>query len=103
MGLVRGNPDGHPDDLVEVVSRFGKIEIPVRVTSEMMDRTVAIPQCWGHQSADGLSHARKHPGINSNLLAGDGPETIETLSGMSHLSGILVDIRSVQTAPSRER
>lgn len=91
------------DDLVEVVSRFGKIEIPVRVTSEMMDRTVAIPQCWGHQSADGLSHARKHPGINSNLLAGDGPETIETLSGMSHLSGILVDIRSVQTAPSRER
>ena len=83
------------NDLVEVESRYGKIEIPVRVTAEMMERTVAIPQCWGHQKADGLSHARKHPGINSNLLAGDGPETIEVLSGMSHLSGILVDIRSV--------
>jgi anaerobic selenocysteine-containing dehydrogenase len=83
------------NDLVEVVSLYGKIEIPVRVTEEMMDRTVAIPQCWGHKDADGLAHARKHPGVNSNLLAGDGPETIETLSGMSHLSGILVDIRRV--------
>jgi formate dehydrogenase len=81
------------DDRVEVESRYGKIEIPVRVTSEMMERTVAIPQCWGHEKAEGLSHARQHPGVNSNLLAGDGPETIEQLSGMSHLSGILVDIR----------
>ncbi len=88
------------DDLVEVVSRFGKIEIPVRVTGEMMDRTVAIPQCWGHRDADGLSHARTHPGVNSNLLAGDGPDTIETLSGMSHLSGILVDIRSASSPAS---
>jgi formate dehydrogenase len=88
------------DDVVEVVSLFGKIEIPVRVTKEMMDRTVAIPQCWGHQGADGLSHARMHPGVNSNLLAGDGPETIETLSGMSHLSGILVDIRPASSPSS---
>jgi len=88
------------DDVVELVSLFGKIEIPVRVTKEMMERTVAIPQCWGHQDADGLSHARLHPGVNSNLLAGDGPETIETLSGMSHLSGILVDIRRASSPGS---
>jgi hypothetical protein len=31
--------------------------------------------------------------VNSNVLAGDGPESIERLSGMSHLSGILVDLR----------
>jgi formate dehydrogenase len=88
------------DDLVEVASLYGKIEIPVRVTMEMMDRTVAIPQCWGHQDAEGLSHARTHPGVNSNLLAGDGPETIEALSGMSHLSGILVDIRPASSPAS---
>ena len=82
------------DDRVEVTSSFGKIQIPVRVTSEMMERTVAIPQCWGHEKAEGLNHARKHPGVNSNHLAGDGLETIESLSGMSHLSGILVDIRA---------
>ena len=80
-------------DIVEVESEFGKIEIPVRVTSEMMPRTVAIPQCWGHKAAKGLKHAAEHPGVNSNLLAGDGPGNIEKLSGMSHLSGILIDIQ----------
>jgi len=81
------------NDVVEVESQFGKIEIPVRVTSEMMPRTVAIPQCWGHKDARGLKHAAQHPGVNSNLLAGDGPDNIEKLSGMSHLSGILIDVR----------
>lgn len=86
------------DDVVEVESRFGKIEIPVRVTNEMMPRTIAIPQCWGHKKAGGLRHASEHPGVNSNLLAGDGPDNIERLSGMSHLSGILIDVR--KCAPS---
>ena len=80
-------------DIVEVESEFGRIEIPVRITSEMMPRTVAIPQCWGHKQAKGLKHAAEHPGVNSNLLAGDGPGNIEKLSGMSHLSGILIDIQ----------
>jgi len=80
-------------ETVEVESTHGRIRIPVRVSDEMMPRTVAIPQCWGHAKAEGLSHAAKHPGVNSNLLAGDGPEHIEALSGMSHLSGILIDVR----------
>jgi formate dehydrogenase len=58
-----------------------------------MRRTVAIPQCWGHKNAGGLQHAALHPGVNSNLLAGDGPDNIEKLSGMSHLSGILIEVR----------
>ncbi|MEW6269942.1 MAG: molybdopterin dinucleotide binding domain-containing protein, partial [Thermodesulfobacteriota bacterium] len=81
------------DDLIEVESAHGRIRIPARVTDEMMPRTVAIPQCWGHAGADGLPHARRHAGVNSNFLAGDGPQTIERLSGMSHLSGILVELR----------
>ena len=81
------------DDRVEVRSAFGTIEIPARVSDDMMPRTVAIPQCWGHRDADGLPHAQQHPGVNSNLLAGDGARNIETLSGMSHLSGILVELR----------
>jgi formate dehydrogenase len=86
------------DDLVEVESAFGRIEIPVRVTDEMMPRTIAIPQCWGHAGAKGLRHAARHPGVNSNLVAGDGPENIEKLSGMSHLSGIPIDVRKVAQA-----
>ncbi len=77
-------------DVLVVRSDFGRIEIPVRVSDEIMPRTVAIPQCWGHRDAEGLSHARGHPGVNSNWLAGDGPRNIDPLSAMSHLSGIWV-------------
>lgn len=86
IGVANGDP-------VAVESDHGRIRIPVRVSDEMMPRTVAIPQCWGHAKAEGLSHAKTHPGVNSNLLAPDGPESIERLSGMSHLSGILIDVR----------
>jgi anaerobic selenocysteine-containing dehydrogenase len=86
------------DDRVEVESAHGKIAIPVRVSDELMPRTVAIPQCWGHAKADGLRHAQRHPGVNSNLLAGDGYDNIEGLSGMSHLSGILVEVRRAKGA-----
>jgi anaerobic selenocysteine-containing dehydrogenase len=82
----------HAGDMVTVRSAFDSIRIPVKVSDEMMPRTVAIPQCWGHKDADGLSHAQRHPGVNSNYLAGDGPDNIEKLSGMSHLSGIFVEI-----------
>lgn len=88
LGLASG-------DKVSVRSAYGEIEIPVRISDDIMPRTVAIPQCWGHKSASGLTHARKHPGVNSNYLAGDGVENIEALSGMSHLSGIIVDIAPV--------
>ncbi len=86
------------DDLVEVESAHGRIVIPIRVDDDMMPLTVAIPQCWGHEKADGLSHAQKHPGVNSNHLAGDGYDNVEKLSGMSHLSGILVDVRPAPPA-----
>ncbi|MCE2513230.1 MAG: molybdopterin-dependent oxidoreductase [Acidimicrobiia bacterium] len=83
-------------DLVSVSSAFGRVVIPIRVSDEMMPRTVAIPQCWGHDDADGLGHAQDHPGVNSNLLAGDGPDNVEELSGMAHLSGILVEVSAAQ-------
>ncbi|MGI9296247.1 MAG: molybdopterin-containing oxidoreductase family protein [Pseudomonadales bacterium] len=88
-----------PNDRVAVSSRSGRIEIPVRISDEVMQRCVAIPHGWGHGSADGLSLAQRRPGVNSNLLAGDGPENTEKLSGMSHLSGILVDIEKAAVSP----
>ena len=51
-------------DLVSVSSAFGRVVIPAKVSDEMMPRTVAIPQCWGHEDADGLGHAHSHPGVN---------------------------------------
>jgi len=86
------------DERVEVASAFGRVEIPVRISPDLMPRTVAIPQCWGHESAEGLPFAKRHAGVNSNFLAGDGIDNIENLSGMSHLSGILVEVRKLPAA-----
>lgn len=79
-------------DEAQVSSAFGSLRIPVRVSDEMMPRTVAIPHGWGHQRADGLKIASERAGVNVNWLAGDGPQNTERLSGMSHLSGILVNV-----------
>lgn len=87
-------------DLVDVRTEHGEITLPAKLSDEMMPRCIAIPQCWGHAQADGLRHAQQHPGVNSNLLAGDGIEHIEALSGMSHLSGILVNIEKSAVNPA---
>ena len=38
--------------------------------------------------------------MNVNLLAGDGADNIEKLSGMSHLAGIPVDVRRADAQPT---
>jgi formate dehydrogenase len=43
--------------------------------------------------AKGLSVASRTRGVNVNILAADGPERLERLSGMAHLTGIPVDVR----------
>jgi hypothetical protein len=40
-----------------------------------------------------MAVARKTTGVNVNLLAADGPDRIERVSGMAHLTGFLVDVR----------
>jgi len=88
------------NDLVEVASAHGKVRVPVRVSDEMMPRTVALPHGWGHAKSDGLPLAQQHAGVNSNLLAGDGPDNVERLSGMSHLSGIPVTVSKLGSGTS---
>jgi len=80
-------------DRAEIASAFGSVVAPVRISDALMPRTVALPHGWGHSGARGLSLAREHAGVNSNLLAGDGVRNTEALSGMSHLSGIEVSVR----------
>ena len=48
---------------------------------------------WGHQHATGLSIASRTRGVNVNLLAADGPECIERVSGMAQLTGFPVTVR----------
>ena len=83
----------HEGDLADVASDTGAVRVPVRTLADLMPGTVALPHGWGHQGAKGLSVASKTRGVNVNLLAADGPDRIERLSGMATLTGIPVDVR----------
>lgn len=93
----------HPDDaaelgladgaLADVTSATATVRVPVQLLSDLTRGSVALPHGWGHQMAKGLSVASKTRGVNVNVLAADGPDRIERLSGMAHLTGIPVDVR----------
>jgi len=92
----------HPDDaaqigvveggLADVSTDTATVRVPVKIHSELMPGTVALPHGWGHQDSK-LGVARKTTGVNVNLLAADGPDRLEKVSGMAHLTGFLVDVQ----------
>ena len=92
----------HPDDatrlgldddsLADVRSATTTVRIPVRLLDDLMPGVCAMPHGWGHQHATGLSVASRTTGVNVNLLVADGPDAVDPASGMSHLTGIPVDV-----------
>ncbi len=86
LGLAAG-------DYADVVSATATVRLPVRLLDDLQPGTVAVPHGWGHQHARGLSVASKTSGVNVNILAADGTDRIERVSGMAHLTGIPVEIR----------
>lgn len=95
-GLARGLEHG---DYVRVANRQGHLVIPVRLSDEMTPGAVAMPHGWGQQGAHGLRVASQTGGANVNLLSSDGAASLEPLSGMSQLTGIVVEVsKAVQPA-----
>jgi anaerobic selenocysteine-containing dehydrogenase len=80
-------------DVADVTSKTATVRVPVRLLDDLLPGTVALPHGWGHQAATGLSVASKTTGVNVNLLADDGPESVERVSGMSRLTGLAVKVR----------
>ena len=80
------------DDLADVASATATVRIPVRLLDDLMPGVCAMPHGWGHQHATGLSVASRTTGVNVNLLAADGPGAVDPASGMSHLTGIPVEV-----------
>jgi anaerobic selenocysteine-containing dehydrogenase len=84
-------------DRVSVRSLEGKrLEVPCRLTSDMMRGVVALPHGWGHRYAAGWLGANKRPGVNMNRLATDSIWKIEPIAGMSWLNGIPVYVSKVK-------
>ncbi len=83
-------------DMARVSANGSAVEIPVKVDNDMMPGSVAVPHGWGHQGAKGLSTAQQTTGVNVNLIMPDGPASIEPISGMSHMNGVLVEVERVE-------
>lgn len=86
LGLAEG-------DLADVESKVATVRVPVKLLHDLMPGCVALPHGWGHQHATGLSIASRTTGVNVNLLAADGPDELERVSGMANLTGFPVDVR----------
>tara|TARA_B100000497_G_C7683093_1_gene413484 strand:- start:336 stop:2579 length:2244 start_codon:yes stop_codon:yes gene_type:complete len=82
-------------DLAKVSTDIGSIVLPVKITNDLNKKTVAIPHGWGHQSTS-MKIAKNTSGVNVNILASDGIDSLERISGMSHLTGIKVKIERFQ-------
>lgn len=80
-----------PKQLVKVSTKTGSIVLPIRINNDLSPKTIAVPHGWGHQST-GMQIARRTTGVNVNILAADGIDHIEPVSGMSHLTGLDVTI-----------
>ncbi|WP_101760545.1 molybdopterin dinucleotide binding domain-containing protein [Oceanicoccus sp. KOV_DT_Chl] len=89
---LRGLQDGQ---LVEVFNEQGTIQVALEVTDDMMPGSLSLCHGWGHQQVDALKVASKTQGVNVNVLARDGLVSMEPISGMSQLNGIVVDVKSV--------
>jgi anaerobic selenocysteine-containing dehydrogenase len=71
----------------------GSIRLTVEISEDMMPGAAAVPFGWGQQDAEGLQVARTTGGANVNVLTPSGPEHVDPVSGMAHLTGIPVEVR----------
>ena len=91
----------HPDDAarraikegdtVRVSSATGSVDVPVKITDEVMPGVTCLPHGWGHhRSGVKLGVATEHPGVSMNDLTDD--SLIDAVSGNAVLNGIPVSV-----------
>jgi formate dehydrogenase len=95
----------HPDDAerlgllhngtVRLVSKSGRIELPLIVTDDVKCGVVAVPHGWGHGGGT-WQRSNIEGGANYNLLASTEPGDVEQLSGSAHLSGIPIRAERIE-------
>ena len=82
-------------EVVQVISPYGRISVPVTATKDIVSGVIAIPHGWGHHGSGGWQVANRAGGANVNLLTSTAPADIEPLAGMAWLTGVLVRVTPV--------
>jgi anaerobic selenocysteine-containing dehydrogenase len=88
--VALGIDDG---DVVRVSSAHGTIELPVRLTRDIIAGVIAIPHGWGHRGTGGWRLANDAGGANVNRLMSSDPDDLEALAGMARLTGVPIQLQ----------
>ncbi len=89
---ARGLAEG---DHAEVHNDRGALRAAVAMDANLRPGVVAMTHGFGFAANTGMPVAHAHPGVNVNLLSASGPGTFDPLSGMTHLTGIRVQVDAV--------
>lgn len=107
--MARGADDNplwiHPDDarvrgiseggVVRVSNESGSLVARAAFDANLRVGVVSMTHGFGHAAAPGMRVAQAHPGVNVNALSPVGPGTFDPVSGMTHLTGIAVDVTAL--------
>lgn len=83
------------NEVIRVSSRIGSIEIPAKLTHDLMRGVVWIPHGWGRTVETVPEMAVEKRGVNVNLITDDDWRKLETFGGMVKLDGIEVKLEKV--------
>ncbi|MEZ5167300.1 MAG: molybdopterin-dependent oxidoreductase [Acidimicrobiales bacterium] len=70
----------------------GTIEAAVAFDPNLREGVVAMTHGFGPAATPAMTVAQAYPGVNVNVLAPSGPGSFDPLSGMAHLTGIVVTV-----------
>lgn len=77
---------------VRVTNANGAVEVPLRLSDDLLPGVVAMPHGWGHASSFGMRVAQRTPGGNCNRLLPTGAGSFEPVSGQAHMTGVAVEV-----------
>ncbi|MFX1452622.1 MAG: molybdopterin-dependent oxidoreductase [Promethearchaeota archaeon] len=80
---------------IRVRSRINFIDIPIKLTDELMEGVIWIPHGWGRTIENPPEMAKEKFGYNVNLITDDNWKNLETFAGMVLLDGVKVRLEKI--------
>ena len=91
----------HADSVVRITTKRGAIEVPVKISDDIMPGVVCLPHLWGHNRPGTQQRvANASPGASYNDLMG--VSAIDELTGNAIFNGVTVQVSAVSTRATAE-
>ena len=89
--MDRGLREGQ---LVQIHNDHGVLRAELALDEKLRAGVVAMSHGFGNERTSGMPVAQSMPGVNVNALSPIGAGSFDPLSGMSHLTGIAVEVEA---------